>query len=140
MDEFHTGQPIFVQIRQRLMDMILRGSVADGDALPSIRQVATEMSVNPLTVTRAFEALVDIGVVEKRRGLGMYVTTGGRDALLQHERSRFLSEDWPRIRNQIAALGLTARDLLDAEPAEIGAIGAGDKTDSTTGTGSEAHG
>ena len=97
MDEFHAGQPIFVQIRQRLMDMILRGSVADGDALPSIRQVATELSVNPLTVTRAFEALVDIGAVEKRRGLGMYVTTGGRDALLQHERSRFLSEDWPRI-------------------------------------------
>ena len=61
MDEFHAGQPIFVQIRQRLMDMILRGSVAEGDALPSIRQVSTELSVNPLTVTRAFEALVEIG-------------------------------------------------------------------------------
>ena len=140
MDEFHAGQPIFVQIRQRLMDMILRGSVADGDALPSIRQVATELSVNPLTVTRAFEALVDIGAVEKRRGLGMYVTTGGRDALLQHERSRFLSEDWPRIRNQIAALGLTAQELLDAEPAQTAATGSGDDTGNTTGTGSQANG
>ncbi len=136
MDEFHTGQPIFVQIRQRLMDMILRGTVADGDALPSIRQVATELSVNPLTVTRAFEALVDIGVVEKRRGLGMYVTGGGRAALLQHERNRFLREDWPRIRSQIAALGLTTRDLMDSEasPAEAG------KTGDSTNVGSTANG
>lgn len=118
MDDFHAGQPIFVQIRQRLMGMILRGTVAEGDALPSVRQVAMELSVNPLTVTRAFETLVEIGAVEKRRGLGMYVTTGGRDALLQHERNRFLSEDWPRIRNQIAALGLTAKDLLDDKPAQ----------------------
>lgn len=118
MDDFHAGQPIFVQIRQRLMDMILRGTVAEGDALPSVRQVAMELSVNPLTVTRAFETLVEIGVVEKRRGLGMYVTAGGRDALLQHERNRFLTEDWPRIRNQIVALGLTAKDLLDEKPAQ----------------------
>ncbi len=126
MDEFHAGQPIFVQIRQRLMDMILRGAVAEGDALPSIRQVATELSVNPLTVTRAFEALVDIGVVEKRRGLGMYVTVGGRNALLQHERSRFLSEEWPRIRSQIAALGLTAKDLMDSETGPADAARTGD--------------
>lgn len=136
MDEFHAGQPIFVQIRQRLIDMILRGSVADGDALPSIRQVATELSVNPLTVTRAFEALVDIGVVEKRRGLGMYVTTGGRDALLQHERRRFLSEDWPRIHGQITALGLTAEALLQAQPGRTDAGSSG----ASQGVGSRVDG
>ncbi len=116
MDDFHAGQPIFVQIRQRLMDMILRGTVAEGEALPSIRQVSAELSVNPLTVTKAFDALVDIGVVEKKRGLGMFVTEGGRTALLARERERFLVEDWPRISSQIAALGLDAAALLANKP------------------------
>jgi len=112
MDDFHTSQPIFVQIRQRLIGMILRGAVAEGEALPSVRQIAAELSVNPLTVTKAFEALVDSGVVEKRRGLGMFVTSGAREQLLQHEREKFLSEDWPRIAAQIAALDLDIATLL----------------------------
>ena len=86
MDDFHTSQPIFVQIRQRLIEMILRGTAKEGDPLPSVRQIAAELSVNPLTVTKAFEALVEIGVVEKRRGLGMFVTQGAREKLLTHER------------------------------------------------------
>ena len=114
MDEFHTSQPIFVQIRQRLVEMILRGQVAEGEALPSVRQIAADLSVNPLTVTKAFEALVDIGVVEKRRGLGMFVTTGAREGLLVHEREKFLKEDWPRIAAQIKALDLDVRDLVGA--------------------------
>lgn len=112
MDDFHTSQPIFVQIRQRLIGMILRGAVAEGDALPSVRQIAAELSVNPLTVTKAFEALVDIGIVEKRRGLGMFVKTGARAELLAHEREKFLSEEWPRIAAQIAALDLDVTALL----------------------------
>jgi GntR family transcriptional regulator len=112
MDDFHTSQPIFVQIRQRLIGMILRGAVGEGEALPSVRQIASELSVNPLTVTKAFEALVDIGVVEKRRGLGMFVKIGARVQLLAYEREKFLSEDWPRIAAQIAALGLDAATLL----------------------------
>ena len=112
MDDFHASQPIFVQIRQRLIEMILRGQVAEGDALPSVRQIAAELSVNPLTVTKAFEALVDIGVVEKRRGLGMFVTTGARSGLLAHEREKFLKEDWPRIAAQIKALDLDIKDLV----------------------------
>ena len=112
MDDFHTSQPIFVQIRQRLIGMILRGAVGEGEALPSVRQIASELSVNPLTVTKAFEALVDIGVVEKRRGLGMFVKTGARAELLAYEREKFLSEDWPRIAAQIAALDLDAATLL----------------------------
>jgi GntR family transcriptional regulator len=112
MDDFHTSQPIFVQIRQRLIEMILRHQVREGDALPSVRQIAADLSVNPLTVTKAFEALVDIGVVEKRRGLGMFVTTGARNGLLAHEREKFLREDWPRIAAQIKALDLDLKDLV----------------------------
>jgi GntR family transcriptional regulator len=112
MDDFHTSQPIFVQIRQRLAEMILRGQVAEGEALPSVRQIAGELSVNPLTVTKAFEALVDVGVVEKRRGLGMFVKPGARGQLLTYERDKFLKEDWPRIAAQIKALDLDLSQLL----------------------------
>lgn len=112
MDDFHTSQPIFVQIRQRLAEMILRGNVAEGEALPSVRQIAADLSVNPLTVTKAFEALVDIGVVEKRRGLGMFVKAGARAELLTHERDKFLKQDWPRIAAQIKALELDPAKLL----------------------------
>src|SRR5690554_3765559 len=118
MDDFHASQPIFVQIRQRLIEMILRRRVGEGDALPSVRQIAAELSVNPLTVTKAFEALVEIGVVEKRRGLGMFVTEGARIRLLSHEREKFLKEDWPRIAAQIRALELDLSSLLkdDIQP------------------------
>lgn len=112
MDDFHAGQPIFIQIRQRLIDMILRQAVAEGDALPSVRQIAGELSVNPLTVTKAIEALVDMQVVEKRRGLGMFVREGARQVLLEQERQSFLAEDWPRIRKRIEALELDVRALL----------------------------
>jgi GntR family transcriptional regulator len=113
MDEFHSNTPIFMQIRQRLIEMILGGARKEGDALPSVRQISADMSVNPLTVTRAFEALVDIGVVEKRRGLGMYVNNGARKLLLDHERRKFLREEWPRIVAQIKALELDPRELLE---------------------------
>lgn len=115
MDDFHAGQPIFVQIRQRLIEMILQRQVNEGDALPSVRQIAADLSVNPLTVTKAFEALVDIGVVEKRRGLGMFVATGARPTLLAHERDKFLKEDWPRIAAQIKALDLDINDLVASD-------------------------
>lgn len=118
MDDFHTNQPIFVQIRQRLAEMILRGAVGEGEALPSVRQIAGELSVNPLTVSKAFDALVDIGVVEKRRGLGMFVTPGARAKLLAYERDKFLAEDWPRIAAQIRALDLDPASLL-ADPAIV---------------------
>lgn len=121
MDDFHASQPIFVQIRQRLIEMILRGTVGEGDALPSVRQISADLSVNPLTVTKAFEALVDIGVIEKRRGLGMFVTQGARAKLLAHERDKFLREDWPRIAAQIRALELDLASLLaDTKPRQGG--------------------
>jgi GntR family transcriptional regulator len=101
--------------------MILRGAVGEGEALPSVRQIAADLSVNPLTVTRAFEALVDVGVVEKRRGLGMFVKTGARAELLAHERDKFLKEDWPRIAAQIKALDLDLQTLLSGSTATKGA-------------------
>jgi len=112
MTQWNDTQPIFLQIRQRMIDMILKGIIAEGEALPSVRQVSTELSVNPLTVTRAYEALVDLGTVEKRRGVGLFVTDGAREALRAHEREKFLREEWPSIVERIAALGLDVDDLI----------------------------
>jgi len=112
MTEFDDSQPIYLQIRQRLIEMILSGRVGGDQALPSVRQVATDLSVNPLTVTRAYQSLVDLGVVETRRGLGMFATEGARTALLAHERDKFLTQDWPRVLHQIEQLGLDVSDLL----------------------------
>lgn len=112
MTVFNDAQPIFVQIRQQLIEMILKGAVPEGEALPSVRQIAMDLSVNPLTVTKAYQSLVDLDVVEKRRGLGMYVASNAHRKLLAHEREKFLSEDWPRIRAQIEALGLDISDLM----------------------------
>ena len=115
MTSFNETQPIFVQIRQRIAQMILTESAKQGEPLPSVRSIAADLSVNPLTVTRAYEALVDLGVVESRRGMGMFVADGARQKLLEHERETFLSEEWPRIRTQIEALGLSLNTLLKGE-------------------------
>ena len=112
MSQFNDSQPIFLQIRQRIVEMILKKSVAEGEALPSVRQIATDLSVNPLTVTKAYDGLVDIGDVESRRGMGMFVRDGAREKLLTHEREKFLHEDWPRVMSQIRALELDPASLL----------------------------
>jgi DNA-binding transcriptional regulator YhcF (GntR family) len=115
MTEFNDSQPIYLQIRQRIIELILGGRLDQDRALPSVRQIATDLSVNPLTVTRAYQSLVDLGVVETRRGLGMFATQGARKTLLEHERSKFLSDEWPRILHQIEQLGLDAKNLLQKE-------------------------
>jgi GntR family transcriptional regulator len=112
MNQFSDREPIFLQIRQRIAEMILKKAVNEGEPLPSVRQIATDLQVNPLTVTKAYDGLVDIGVVESRRGMGMFVNPGARDKLLRHERQRFLAEDWPRIVAQIKALELDPQTLL----------------------------
>jgi GntR family transcriptional regulator len=108
-------QPIYRQIQARVVAMILEGALKEGDALPSVRTVATESRVNPLTVLKAYQQLVDDGIVEARRGLGMFVRVNALAALTQGERERFLSEEWPAIRATIERLGLMPADLLDAE-------------------------
>ncbi len=107
-------EPIYRQLRDRIVAMILDGVFAEGDALPSIRTVSAEYRVNPLTVLKGYEILVDEGIVEKKRGRGLFVNAGARAILLDDERRRFLSEQWPTIRATIRRLGLSPADLLAA--------------------------
>jgi DNA-binding transcriptional regulator YhcF (GntR family) len=115
--EWNDSQPIYRQLRDRVVAMILDGVLKEGDPLPSVRTVAAEYRVNPLTVLKGYQQLVDDGLVETRRGLGMFVNPGARDLLLQGERQKFLTDDWPRIRDTIQRLGLNAEDLLNGDAA-----------------------
>jgi GntR family transcriptional regulator len=116
--EWNDGQPIYRQLRDRVVAMILDGVLKEGDPLPSVRNVASEHRVNPLTVLKGYQQLVDEELVESRRGRGMFVNAGARDRLLQGERQRFLAEEWPRVHATIRRLGLTPGELLDAAPEE----------------------
>jgi GntR family transcriptional regulator len=111
--EWNDNQPIYRQLRDRVVAMILDGVLKEGDSLPSVRNVAADYRLNPLTVLKGYQELVDEELVEKRRGLGMYVRSGARTLLLRGERQKFLDEDWPRIQETIQRLGLTAEELLN---------------------------
>jgi GntR family transcriptional regulator len=106
--------PIYRQLRDRVVAMILEGVLGDGDALPSVRNVAAEYRLNPLTVLKGYQELVDEGLVEKKRGRGMFVTDGARIQLLKDERERFLEKEWPVVAATIERLGFDPADLLDA--------------------------
>ncbi|MBA3833843.1 MAG: GntR family transcriptional regulator [Chthoniobacterales bacterium] len=112
--EWHDSQPIYRQLRDRGVHMILDGVLKEGDPLPSVRNVAAEFRVNPLTVLKAYQQMVDEQLVETRRGLGMFVKAGARDLLLKGERQKFLKEEWPRVAATIQRLGLTPKELLKA--------------------------
>jgi GntR family transcriptional regulator len=116
--EWNDSQPIYRQLRDRVVAMILDGALKEGDPLPSVRNVAAEYRVNPLTVLKGYQQLVDEGLVESRRGLGMFVNAGARSLLLQGERQKFLGEEWPRIYATIHRLGLKAEELLDGPDKE----------------------
>src|SRR6266446_6718763 len=106
--------PIYRELRDRVVAMILDGVLKEGDPLPSVRSVAADYRVNPLTVLKGYQQLVDEQLVETKRGLGMFVKSGARDLLLQGERQRFLAEQWPRISATIQRLGLTPKELMEA--------------------------
>src|SRR5205809_6040608 len=110
--EWNDSQPIYRQLRDRVVAMILDGVLKEGDPLPSVRNVAADYRINPLTVLKGYQQLVDEGLVATRRGLGMFINAGARSMLLEGERQKFLSEDWPRIYATIQRLGLKAEDLL----------------------------
>ena len=115
MDQkWNDSQPIYRQLRDRVVAMILDGVLKEGDPLPSVRNVAADYRVNPLTVLKGYQELVDEQLVESRRGLGMFVSLGARQRLLHGERKRFLAEEWPRIAETIRRLGLSADELLAA--------------------------
>ncbi|HEV7519806.1 MAG TPA: GntR family transcriptional regulator [Candidatus Angelobacter sp.] len=113
--EWNDSQPIYRQLRDRVVAMILDGVLKEGDPLPSVRTVAAEYRVNPLTVLKGYQQLVDDGLVETRRGLGMFINAGARNLLLQGERQKFLAEDWPRIHATIQRLGLKTEELLNGD-------------------------
>lgn len=110
--EWNANQPIYRQLQDRIIAMILDRVLNEGDPLPSVRNVAAEYRINPLTVLKAYQKLADENLVEKRRGLGMFVNSGARANLLAVERQRFLSEEWPAIAATIRRLGLTPQELL----------------------------
>ena len=116
--EWNDSQPIYRQLRDRVVAMILDGVLKEGDPLPSVRSVAAEYRLNPLTVLKAYQQLADDGLVEARRGLGMYINSGARNLLLQGEREKFLGEEWPRVRATIQRLGLKVEELLNGSHSE----------------------
>lgn len=117
------GAPIYRQLRDRVVAMILEGVLKEGDPLPSVRNVAAEFRINPLTVLKAYQELTDEQLVEKRRGRGMFVNDGARQRLMAAERDRFLSQEWPRIRAIIERLELDAATLLADSPKRDGREG-----------------
>jgi GntR family transcriptional regulator len=112
--EWNDSQPIYRQLRDRVVAMILDGVLKEGDSLPSVRTVAAEYRVNPLTVLKGYQQLADEGLVETRRGRGMFINSGARNLLMQGERQKFLAEEWPRIHATIQRLGLDTEELLKA--------------------------
>ena len=110
--KWNEDQPIYRQLRDRVVAMILENVLGDGDALPSVRNVAAAYRLNPLTVLKGYQELVDEGLVEKKRGRGMFVTEGARGRLLTDERERFLKKEWPKVTATIIRLGLDVEELL----------------------------
>ena len=111
--EWSDGAPIYRQLKEKVVAMMLDGLLKPGDALPSVRQVAADYQLNPITVSRAYQELVDEALVEKRRGLGMYMTEGAAQKLLASERERFLTEEWPLVLERIPRLGLRLEALVN---------------------------
>ena len=119
MTDWDDTSPIYLQLRGRVVRSILSGALAEGEAVPSVRQVAATEKVNPLTVSKAYQMLVDESLLEKRRGVGMFVCAGARDRALQQERTIFLTDEWPQVRSRIRALGLSADELLQDESGDV---------------------
>ena len=115
--QWDDSQPIYRQLRDRVVAMILEGVLKEGDPLPSVRNVAAEFRLNPLTVLKGYQQLVDELLVEKRRGRGMYVNAGARKALMKDERQRFIEDEWPKVYATIQRLGLSTEELFVKTPA-----------------------
>lgn len=118
--EWNDSQPIYRQLRDRVVALILEGVLKEGDPLPSVRNVAAEYRVNPITVLKGYQELVDEQLVETKRGRGMFVREGARELLLRGEREKFLAEQWPRVYATIQRLGLSAAELLNVETRKNG--------------------
>ncbi len=113
MTDWDDNEPIYLQLAQSVLEGIMRGALREGEPVPSVRQVASQERINPLTVSKGYQLLVDDGLLEKRRGLGMFVATGAQAKALARERSRFLQEEWPKTRQRIELFDLDLKSLLD---------------------------
>lgn len=111
--EWNEGQPIYRQLRDMVIERVIDGSFPEGEAIPSVRQVATDYHINHLTVGKAYQELVDMGLLEKRTGLGMYVASGARNSLTNNEQQRFLDEELPAFAERIRMLGITMEDVTE---------------------------
>jgi len=111
---WNDNAPIYRQLKERIMAMMLDGAIAPGDGLPSVRQIAAEYQLNPLTVSRTYQELSEEGLIEKRRGIGMFMAQDAAERLFASERTRFLNDEWPHVRTRIRRLGLNAAELLAA--------------------------
>lgn len=112
--QWNDKEPIYLQLKDQIKDMILSGDIQEGDALPSVRQVAIDYKVNPITVSKSYQILVDEELVEKRRGLGMFVQSGAAQKLQVNENEQFIKEDWPKILNRIQTLNLDTEQLINS--------------------------
>lgn len=112
--DWNNNTPIYRQLKARVVAMLLDGHLKPGDAIPSVRQIAADFQLNPITVSRAYQELADEGLVEKRRGLGLFVIEGAREKLIARERERFLQEDWPATLTHMRRLGISANELINA--------------------------
>jgi GntR family transcriptional regulator len=119
-NQWNDSQPIYWQLKERTIAMILDGTLAEGDALPSVRTVASDFQLNPITVSKSYQTLVDENLVEKRRGLGMFVCEGAKLQLVNSEREKFLNEEWPAMVTRIQQLGLNLDDLLESSSKQEG--------------------
>ncbi len=111
-EQWTDDRPIYLQLKDQILTMIMDGVLTEGEALPSVRKVAVEYQINPITASKAYAELVDDGLVEKRRGLGMFILDGARGNLLKAEQKAFLEVEWPKIVEQINRLGLDTRELI----------------------------
>jgi GntR family transcriptional regulator len=119
-NQWNDSQPIYWQLKERTIAMILDGTLKEGSPLPSVRTVASDFQLNPITVSKSYQALVDEELVEKRRGLGMFVREGARQKLTESEREKFLTEEWPAMMTRIRQLGLDTKQLLQSETQQEG--------------------
>jgi len=112
-------QPIFRQLKEKVVELIIDGEVSEGEAVPSVRQVAADYQINPLTVSKAYQELVDESILEKRRGLGMFVTESAREKLLESEKSQFLNVEWPKIVKKVERLDLSLQQLINEKSTQV---------------------
>jgi len=114
--KWNDQQPIFKQLKEKVIELIIDKEVSEGEAVPSVRQVAADYQINPLTVSKAYQELVDESILEKRRGLGMFVTEFAREKLLESEKRQFLEVEWPKMLMRVERLGLSIQSLISNKP------------------------